>query len=165
MGCTSLLQCLGRLSFPPSTGQWNEIQLFDWIITNGNDGCEWQQPTGRLTAQVDWLGVRVGIHHALSLHSSSELSELSKWLWPSWQHHKHCQGIIIINIWYLVMVWCYNCNAGCTEVAPACWPAVTQFTQSVHNLIYLRTRPSQSHLTYIPSVVWYTLPFQPENDH
>ena len=29
-----------------------------------------------LTAQVDWLGVRVGGHPALSLHSSNEPGEL-----------------------------------------------------------------------------------------
>jgi len=42
-----------------------------------------QQPTGGLTAQVDWLGLRVGGHPALSLHSSSEPGELSKRLWLS----------------------------------------------------------------------------------
>ena len=36
-------------------------------------------PTGRHTAQVDWLGLRVGGHLALSLHSSYEPSELSQW--------------------------------------------------------------------------------------
>ena len=32
------------------------------------------------TAQVNWLGLRVGGHPALSLHSSDELGELSQWL-------------------------------------------------------------------------------------
>jgi len=32
---------------------------------------------GGLTAQVDWLGLRVGGHPALSLHSSDEPGELS----------------------------------------------------------------------------------------
>ena len=36
-------------------------------------------PTGRLTAQVDWLGLRVGGHLALSLRSSYEPGELSQW--------------------------------------------------------------------------------------
>ena len=36
-------------------------------------------PTGGLTAQVDWLGLRVGGHLALSLHSSYEPGELSQW--------------------------------------------------------------------------------------
>jgi len=31
-----------------------------------------------LTAQVGWLGLRVGGHPALSLHSSNELGELSQ---------------------------------------------------------------------------------------
>ena len=35
--------------------------------------------TGGLTAQVDWLGLRVGGHLALSLHSSNEPGELSQW--------------------------------------------------------------------------------------
>ena len=32
----------------------------------------------RLTAQVDWLGLRVGGHPTLSLHSSDEPGELSQ---------------------------------------------------------------------------------------
>ena len=35
--------------------------------------------TGGLTAQVDWLGLRVGGHLALSLHSTNEPGELSQW--------------------------------------------------------------------------------------
>jgi len=36
-----------------------------------------QQPIfGGLTSQVDWLGLRVGGHPALSLHSSNEPGEL-----------------------------------------------------------------------------------------
>jgi len=34
---------------------------------------------GGLTGQVDWLGLRVGGHLALSLHSSNEPGELSQW--------------------------------------------------------------------------------------
>jgi len=45
-----------------------------------------------LTAEVDWLGLRVGRHPALSLHWSDEPGELSQWLWSWWQHHKHCHG-------------------------------------------------------------------------
>jgi len=37
------------------------------------DGCSIQD---RLTAQVDWLGLRVGDLLALSLHSSNELGEV-----------------------------------------------------------------------------------------
>jgi len=33
---------------------------------------------GGLTAQVDWLGLSVGGHPALSLHSSNEPGELSQ---------------------------------------------------------------------------------------
>jgi len=36
---------------------------------------------GRLTVQVDWLGLKVGGQPALSLHSSNELGELLQWLW------------------------------------------------------------------------------------
>ena len=36
-------------------------------------------PTGGLTTQVDWLGLRVGGHLELSLHLSYELGELSQW--------------------------------------------------------------------------------------
>jgi len=34
---------------------------------------------GRLAAQVDWLGLRVGGHLVLSLHSSNEPGKLSQW--------------------------------------------------------------------------------------
>jgi len=47
------------------------------MITNGDGGCGWYQPfIGELTAQVGWLGLRVGGHPALSLHSSNEPGEL-----------------------------------------------------------------------------------------
>ena len=36
--------------------------------------------TGRLTARVVWLGVRVGCHLELSLHFSNELGDISQWL-------------------------------------------------------------------------------------
>jgi len=35
--------------------------------------------TDGVTAQVDWLGLGVGSHLALSLHSSYEPGELSQW--------------------------------------------------------------------------------------
>ena len=41
-------------------------------VSNNNNG------DGRLTPKVDWLGLRVGGHPALSLHSSSETGELLK---------------------------------------------------------------------------------------
>jgi len=44
------------------------------IIINGDGGCRWWQPTGGLTAQVSWLGLRVGSHLTISLHSSNEPS-------------------------------------------------------------------------------------------
>jgi len=40
-----------------------------------DDSCQF---SGGLTAQVDWLGLRVGGHPALSLHSSDEPGELSQ---------------------------------------------------------------------------------------
>jgi len=40
-----------------------------------DDSCQF---LGGLTAQVDWLGLRVGGHPALSLHSSNEPGELSQ---------------------------------------------------------------------------------------
>jgi len=36
--------------------------------------------SGKLTVQVDWLGLGVGGQPALSLHSSNELGKLSQWL-------------------------------------------------------------------------------------
>ena len=53
-----------------------------------------------LTAQIGSLGLRVGSHPALSLHSSNEPDELSQWLWSWRQHHKHYRYyyvVVIIN--------------------------------------------------------------------
>jgi len=46
------------------------------MTINGDGMCRWWQPIGRLTAEVGWLGLRVGSRLALSLHSSHEPSEL-----------------------------------------------------------------------------------------
>ena len=66
------------------------------IIANDDGGCGLQQTTGGITAKVSWLGLRVGSHLALSLHSSNEPVEFSQCICASWQHHKHRRGIIII---------------------------------------------------------------------
>jgi len=73
-------------------GKW--VSAYELSNNNNGDGeCGWYMPIfGRLTAQVDWLGLRVGGHPALSLHSSNEPGELSHWLWSWRQHHKHCRG-------------------------------------------------------------------------
>ena len=69
-------------------------------------------PTGGLTAQVDWLGLRVGGHLALSLHSSYEPGELSQWRYAMWQHHKYRRGIIIIIIIIIIRaLWCSGLSA------------------------------------------------------
>jgi len=55
-------------STQPSTlrGMLSEYRLSGWvIIINGDGGCRWQQPTGILTAQFRWLGLRVGSGLAL----------------------------------------------------------------------------------------------------
>jgi len=63
----------------------------------------------RLTGQVRWLGLRVGGHLALSLHSSNELGELSQW-------PRHDDSIInivtvlldrIAHTAYIDAVYCY----------------------------------------------------------
>jgi len=53
-----------------------------------------------LTAQVGWLGLRVGGHPELSLHSSVEPGELLQWPWSWGQHHKHCRWIINYYYYY-----------------------------------------------------------------
>ena len=66
-------------STQPSTlrGMVTEYQLSGWvIIINGDGGCRQQQPTGGLTAQVRWLGLRVG--GRLALFSSTFIR------WTEW---------------------------------------------------------------------------------
>jgi len=56
----SVTSHLGRLSLLPSVGWQNVYQPSCWvIIINGDGGCRWWQPTGGLTAQVGWLGLKV----------------------------------------------------------------------------------------------------------
>jgi len=80
-------------SLPPSgDGKMN----ISFRLSNSNKWrwlCGWQQPTGGPTAQVGWLDLRDG--GALSLHSSSEPSELTKRLWPSWHHHKNVEILLL----------------------------------------------------------------------
>jgi len=67
---------------------------------------------GGLTAQVGWLGLRVGGHPALSLHSSNEPGELSQWPWSRWQHHKHCRWLLLlwIPLRNVQANWCRWCS-------------------------------------------------------
>jgi len=53
-------------STQPSTlhGMVNEYQLLGRVIINDDGRCGWQQPTGGLTAQVSWLGLRSGTQSA-----------------------------------------------------------------------------------------------------
>ena len=69
------------LSLLPSVG------AVKWVSVFGNGRCRWWQPTGGLTAQVSWLGLRVDSCLALSLHSSNEPSELLQW--PCRQNYKY----------------------------------------------------------------------------
>jgi len=48
------------------------------IVEMDNSSLYWQ--THRPRGQVDWLGLRLTVHLALSLHSSNEPGELSQWL-------------------------------------------------------------------------------------
>ena len=59
-----------------------------------------------LRSIADWLGLRVGGHPALSLHSSDEPGELSQWLWSWWQHHTPMAIIIIIASSFIVQFTC-----------------------------------------------------------
>ena len=76
---------MGWLGTAPTEGRfamherrWDEIRKV--ITTNGDIGCRWWQTTGRLTAQIGWLGLRCGGRLTLSLHSLYNPSELLRWL-------------------------------------------------------------------------------------
>ena len=114
--CTPLLQYLGWLSFPPFIAQWNEYQLLGWVLGNTNKWRWWMwmvAATGRLTARVVWLGVRVGCHLELSLHFSNELGDISQWLLALSQHNstkKVIVGISIIDAARIVCIAGGLCN-------------------------------------------------------
>ena len=102
---TSYVSCyltshLGQLSLLCAVGRSNENWHSGWIIIiiiiiNGDSGCRWWQPTGGLTAQVSWLGLRVDGCLALGLHSSHKPSELSQW---------PCHGASIVTITIVVII-------------------------------------------------------------
>jgi len=70
------------------------------IIINGDGGCGWQQSNGGLAAQISWLGLRVGGHLALSVHSSSELVEVWQWLQWCRRCHKDCHKYYHCYCWH-----------------------------------------------------------------
>jgi len=96
-------------STQPSTlrGTIKWVSVFG--LSNNNKWRWWMwmvQPfIGGLTVQVGWLGLRVGGHPALSLHSSNEPGELSQWPWSWGQHYKRCRWIIIITAHLVVISW------------------------------------------------------------
>ena len=58
-----MLRCVRQLLIMKNSP--NEEDNDDDCIINGNGGCRRQQPTGGLTAQAAWLGMRVGSRLAL----------------------------------------------------------------------------------------------------
>ena len=44
---------------------WPSLNSARKVILNGDAGCRWWQPIGRLITQVSWLRLRVGIHVAM----------------------------------------------------------------------------------------------------
>jgi len=56
--------------------------------------------SGGLTVQVDWHGLGVGGQPALSLHSSNEPGELSRWLC----HDDSTMNIISAIIIYILLI-------------------------------------------------------------
>jgi len=65
------------------------------------------QSFSRLTAQIACLGLRVGGHPALCLHSSNELGELSLWLCRDGSTVNIVSNIIILLLlYYSSAVWC-----------------------------------------------------------
>jgi len=69
-------------------------------MVDADDSCQfsadWQPKS------TSWLGLKVGGHPALSLHSSDEPGEVLQWLWSWWQHHrppKHCHGYHYYYYW------------------------------------------------------------------
>jgi len=102
-------------STQPSTlrGMVNKYQLSGWVIINGDGGCGFWQPTGRLIAGIVWSGLRVGgrlapchIRHMNRVNSRSGF-ELR------WQHHKYCRYYYYYYYYYYA-VWVTWVDAGGT---------------------------------------------------
>ena len=78
-GCTPLLQCLGRLSLPPSVGRQNEYQLSVWVIikwrwwmwTVAAISFWWTRSPSQLAWSKDWRPPRrwVCIHQMNRVNS------------------------------------------------------------------------------------------------
>jgi len=72
---------LGRLSFLPSVGRWNEYQLSGWvIIINDDDGCRLLQHV-QADSQPKLSDLVLGRRPlGAILHSSNEPGEFPQWL-------------------------------------------------------------------------------------
>jgi len=57
---------------------------------------------GRLTAQVDWLGLRVGGHPALSLHSVNEPRVNSR---SDFDHDDSTVNIVVVIIIIIIIIF------------------------------------------------------------
>jgi len=67
----------------------NTLSTFE-LSNNNKWRRQVQHSTGALTAQVGWLGLKVGGCSVLSVHLSNELGELTQWLChDDRQHRKH----------------------------------------------------------------------------
>jgi len=92
------------------------------------------QPDSRLKGQIGWVGLRVGGHLALSLHSSNEPGELLHW--PC--HHESTINIVVSvsiirlhrSTTYVDATYCYRptsvvCQSVCLSVSLSVSQSVT----------------------------------------
>ena len=129
-----------------------------------------------LTAQVGWLGLRVGGHPALSQYSSDEPGKLSQWLWSWWQHHKHCHGYYYYHyhllqciMWYIpvtplnlvnwltfaclllaLLVTCcflFSLIDCCESLASCLWPWVESAAIAMLDMSYVLCYPQPTNKT------------------
>ena len=68
-------------------------------------------PAGGLTAQVDWLGLKVGGHLALSLHSSYEPGKLSQWRYAMMTAPSISSWLLILLLLLLLLLLSYTSSS------------------------------------------------------
>ena len=101
------------------------------------------------------LGLRVGGHPALSLHSSDEPGELSQWLWSRWQHHKHCHGYYYYLLLGPITTVLFAVAADVSRPTPS--PTSTATTRYVPVRAPLESEPARScRQKQVRGVTWPT---------
>jgi len=100
---------------PRGMVKWASAFHSGYIIINGNGGCGWKQPTCRLTAQINWRGMKVGCAqlcmHEKNSHNGPDRpmrrcnfgGDMPRHAW------RHCRELYKMAEWINMPFWLWTC--------------------------------------------------------